>query len=206
MKTKMCTNCKTEKTLDRFNKGTGKLGLNSWCRKCKNKLKKEYEKSHKKEIKRYSKQYYNTHKNQIKKYQQEHKEKRRINERKRYKTNQKVRIKKFKYIKNRRKTNISYKLMCYLRTRTYQALRGICKSQRTTKLIGCSIEFLKGYLQAQFRQGMTWQNYGKWHVDHIKPCASFDLSQAEEQAKCFNYKNLQPLWAIDNLIKGGKNE
>jgi len=52
---------------------------------------------------------------------------------------------------------------------------------------------------------MTWSNYGKgWHIDHIKPCASFDLSNPEQQKICFHYTNLQPLWAIDNIKKGAK--
>jgi hypothetical protein len=53
---------------------------------------------------------------------------------------------------------------------------------------------------------MNWQNYGQWHIDHIRPCASFDLKDPIEQAKCFNYTNLQPLWAKENLSKGAKNE
>ncbi len=51
---------------------------------------------------------------------------------------------------------------------------------------------------------MSWSNYGTWHLDHIVPCVAFDLSQLEEQKKAFHYSNLQPLWAIDNFIKGGK--
>ena len=72
------------------------------------------------------------------------------------------------------------------------------------KLLGCSLDFLKQYLEFQFKKGMSWSNYGKWHIDHIKPCASFDLSKPNEQHKCFNYINLQPLWAIDNLRKKDK--
>ena len=72
------------------------------------------------------------------------------------------------------------------------------------KLLGCSSEFLRQHLERQFKPGMSWENHGQWHLDHIKPCASFDLSKPEQQRICFNYKNLQPLWAIDNMKKGAK--
>jgi hypothetical protein len=72
------------------------------------------------------------------------------------------------------------------------------------KLVGCSIIFLKRYLQKQFTVGMTWKNYGKWHVDHKIPCCQFDLSKESEQRKCFHWTNLQPLWARENLRKGRK--
>lgn len=72
------------------------------------------------------------------------------------------------------------------------------------ELIGCSISFLRGYLEAKFTEGMSWDNHGEWHIDHIKPCASFNLLDDEEQQKCFHYKNLQPLWAQENLSKGAK--
>jgi hypothetical protein len=71
-------------------------------------------------------------------------------------------------------------------------------------LLGCSVSFLKGFLEAKFTEGMTWQNHGEWHIDHIKPCASFNLLDEEEQKKCFHYTNLQPLWAAENLSKGCK--
>ena len=73
-------------------------------------------------------------------------------------------------------------------------------------LIGCSLEELKKHLESQFKPGMSWKNRGRngWHIDHIKPCASFDLSKSEEQHKCFHYSNLQPLWAKENLRKGIK--
>jgi hypothetical protein len=72
------------------------------------------------------------------------------------------------------------------------------------ELIGCNIKFLKKYLKKQFKSGMSWSNYGKWHIDHIIPCIKFDLRKESEQRKCFNYSNLQPLWAEDNRRKGNK--
>jgi len=61
---------------------------------------------------------------------------------------------------------------------------------------------LMDYLEKMFTDGMTWDNYGQWHLDHIRPCASFDLSDVEQRKACFHFTNLQPLWAKDNLIKG----
>ena len=74
-------------------------------------------------------------------------------------------------------------------------------------LIGCEIDYLMFHIQEQFTKGMNWDNYGLhgWHIDHKIPCAKFDLSKESEQLKCFNYTNLQPLWAIDNLKKWKNN-
>ena len=111
---------------------------------------------------------------------------------------------KSKYEKQRKLHDISYKILCNLRSRLNLAIKGYHKS--TLKLLGCSIKVLRKHLQSKFQPGMSFSNYGKWHVDHIKPCASFDLSKPEEQLLCFHYTNLQPLWAIDNLRKGDKYE
>lgn len=92
-----------------------------------------------------------------------------------------------------------------LRGRVRKALKGIVKSASTMQLLGCSIEFLKQHLEKQFTKGMSWKNYGwgknKWTIDHIRPCASFDLTKESEQRKCFNYKNLQPMWCFENSSK-----
>ena len=69
-------------------------------------------------------------------------------------------------------------------------------------LVGCPVGFLRSYIEGKFENGMTWDNYGAWHVDHIRPCASFDLSDKEQVLQCFNWRNLQPMWASENSSKG----
>lgn len=110
------------------------------------------------------------------------------------------------YEKNRKLTDAEFKLLCSLRSRLGNALKrqNSSKNNNTIELLGCSISFLKGYLEAKFKEDMTWENHGEWHIDHIKPCASFNLLDEEEQKKCFHYTNLQPLWASENLSKGCK--
>jgi hypothetical protein len=76
------------------------------------------------------------------------------------------------------------------------------KHESTVKFLGCSVGCLKQWLSYQFEPGMTWDNYGEWHIDHVRPCASFDLTDPEQQKQCFHWTNLQPLWAVDNLKKG----
>jgi len=75
-----------------------------------------------------------------------------------------------------------------------------------SQLTGCSFQELTSHIESQFTEGMSWDNYGfyGWHIDHIRPCVSFDLTDPEQQKACFHYSNLQPLWAKDNLVKGGK--
>lgn len=91
-----------------------------------------------------------------------------------------------------------------LRRRTRAVLEGINKSAATLELIGCSPKQLKAHLERLFVDDMSWDNYRAWHIDHIKPCGSFDLTISTEQIKCFHYTNLQPLWATDNLEKGAR--
>jgi hypothetical protein len=85
---------------------------------------------------------------------------------------------------------------------------GLKKSERTIELIGCSEEEFKKHIESQFTDGMAWENYGKgsgkWNIDHIIPCVSFDLTKLEERLKCFNYKNQRPLWERENLSKNDK--
>jgi hypothetical protein len=95
-----------------------------------------------------------------------------------------------------------------LRTRMYIALTaaGAKRAAASFDLTGCTVAELRQHLEAQFTDGMSWDNYGRdgWHVDHVRPCASFDLNDPEQQRQCFHYTNLQPLWAADNIRKGAK--
>jgi hypothetical protein len=112
------------------------------------------------------------------------------------------------YINERRAFDSSFKMRMNLRHRVWSALQsvGASKSGNVFDLIGCTIGELRQHLETQFADGMTWDNYGRtgWHIDHIRPCASFDLTDPEQQRQCFHYTNLQPLWAADNIRKGGK--
>ncbi len=84
--------------------------------------------------------------------------------------------------------------------------RGNVKASTSMKLLGCTREQFRAHLEKQFLPGMTWENYGRdgWTIDHIIPCAQFDLSIPDSQKVCFHYTNLQPLWHIDNIKKGKK--
>jgi len=106
-----------------------------------------------------------------------------------------------KYARKISKISVNYKIGMILRHRFRNAILKEHKSESVIKLTGCTISELKEHIESQFQQGMTWANHGKWHIDHIKPCSSFNLSDPEEQKKCFNYMNLQPLWAQDNYKK-----
>lgn len=105
--------------------------------------------------------------------------------------------------KERYHSDMHFRLSNLLRSRLSTVIRRsqTTKCARTFVLLGCSIEFFKTYLESKFQSDMSWDNYGKWHIDHIKPCAAFDLTQDEQQKQCFHYTNLQPLWAKDNLSK-----
>lgn len=106
------------------------------------------------------------------------------------------------YRKEQYKYNPSYRLRKCLRARIYDALKGRNKSAKSIELLGCSPEFAVQYLANLFQPGMSWSNHGDWHIDHIIPCNSFDLSDPDQQRQCFHYTNMQPLWAEDNLRKG----
>jgi len=105
---------------------------------------------------------------------------------------------------NRIKIDIQYKLSRRLRSRLRRALQGNFKNGSAVTDLGCSINELKMYLESKFQSGMTWDNWSfeGWHIDHIVPLASFDLTDRKQLLLACHYTNLQPLWAFDNLSKG----
>ena len=107
-------------------------------------------------------------------------------------------------VKIRRRLDYNFRLSHNLRVRLNQTIKGKNKSASTMQLIGCSVDKLWNHLESKFESWMTKENYGLWHVDHIKPCAKFDLTCPEQQRTCFHYTNLQPLSATDNLRKGDR--
>jgi len=117
-------------------------------------------------------------------------------------------------VRNRRREQMRYKfkhnpifrIKSNIRSRLYLYVqRGLAKKTLPTGiLIGCSWEFLKNHLEQQFKPNMNWDNYGKWHIDHHKAMAKFDLFKEEELLECCNYSNLRPLWAEENMRKGAR--
>lgn len=86
-----------------------------------------------------------------------------------------------------------------------QALKGNPRASTTKKLLGCDWQTAVQHIERTFGPGMTWKNHGLvWHIDHIKPCAKFDLTDSEQQRACFHYTNLQALPVLENLKKGAK--
>ena len=206
MKTKKCTKCGKDKDVKEFAKAkTGKYGVRGDCKQCREQAQKIYRDNNKDQLNTNSANYYLKNKEQIlercKKYYINNKDV--IDKRnKQWGLNNKEQRRD--YLRNKRRTDEKYRILCALRTRLNTSIKHQHKSLSSMVLIGCEIDYLMYHLQEQFTEGMSWDNYGKggWEIDHIKPCMLFDLTKESEQLICFNYTNLQPLWAIDNLRKG----
>ena len=95
-------------------------------------------------------------------------------------------------------------MLVRFRKRLARALAGAQKCATTMALLGCDKHLLKKHIEAQFLPGMSWSNRSEWHIDHKRPCKSFNLLDPAQQRVCFHYTNLQPLWAVDNIRKSAK--
>ncbi len=105
------------------------------------------------------------------------------------------------YARKRRHEDPNFKIASALRNRLFKAVRGRHKSGSAVRDMGCTIDKFRLYIESKFSDGMSWGNHGAWHLDHIIPLASFDLTDEKQFLKACHYSNIQPLWARENLLK-----
>ena len=187
---KVCIKCLLVKNFSQFhNRKITKDRKNNKCIVCCNEESKKYYIINIEKIKRRKKKYYLENQNFYCEYA------------KKYRYNNKN--KRNHYQRERRKNDLHFKLRGQLTRRIGKALKYNKKTSHTIELLGCSLDFLKSYFESKFTPQMTWQDFldGKIHLDHVRPCASFNLSKPEEQKECFHYTNLQPLWATTEIAR-----
>lgn len=184
---KKCSKCKQEKESIYFSIfKNSKDGLYSSCRSCK----REYDQLNKEKQSQYHKL------KRIREIDKFIKKDRKYKRENLHKTRE--------YERNKWKTDEKYRLRKLLRGRLHSALKAqdSTKYYTTLELLGCSIQFFRDYLESQFKPEMTWSNHGKvWEIDHIKPCALFNLSDKQQQKQCFYYLNFQPLFKTSEIAQ-----
>jgi hypothetical protein len=216
---KVCSKCNIEKPFDEFYKHKRfKDGFRSECKNCvkkykdynKDKIKEwylEYYKKNRDKILEYHKSYNLENKTKIKIYRENNKEKIKQSAKKYKKINKdKILKRRREYESIKKQTNPIYKFRHNVRT-----LIGGCfkrgknnyeKKTRTEDILSCTIDEFKIYIETKFKKGMSFENHGEWHLDHIIPLASANTE--EEIIRLNHYTNFQPLWAEENLSKGDK--
>jgi hypothetical protein len=168
----------------------------------------KYHSKWRKENKEYSKEYYKKNKERDKKYREENKELKKKYDKK-YRKENKESILKYqsKWRKEKLKTEPIYKFKYVTRNlliKSFKRARNgrYKKSKKTEEILGCDMAFFMSYIKSKFQKGMTFENHGEWHIDHIIPISS---ANTEEEIIALNhYTNLQPLWAYENLTKANK--
>lgn len=221
---KTCIVCKELLCLSSYHKDKSRSdGLNPRCKTCKRSIDVEYRKSHIDSIKKNQKEYYDVNSDAIKKrsnlwyeankdlhsarmktYFQENKVKIKLKQHEWNLANEE-KMKQYmnNYIKSRYSNDLNYKVKSILSAR----IRGCVKwkSKSTESMLGCTIDRFLEWIEYQFDSNMTWENCGQyWHFDHVIPCSSFDLSNKDEVDICFNWQNIRPLEARENLVKSNK--
>lgn len=188
MEMKTCRQCGQTKQYEEFKKGSG---TGRTCKSCQHANCRKYKQTHKELISDYNKIYKAKNANVISQYN--HK----------YNLEHRESIQKRQNVQHseRKKYDVNYRLSCALRSR----LNGIFKEkshEHTLVLLGCTLDFFRIWIEYNFDEDMTFENYGKyWHIDHVIPCSVFKLEDKDEQTKCFHWTNLQPLERIENLRK-----
>jgi hypothetical protein len=184
---KVCIKCKVEKELNQFHKNNiYKDGLIKTCKTCR----KLYHLNNKEKFIERAKIWVENNKDKRINWLKENKNK--------------ISITASKYNKERKKIDSLFKLSTNTRSLISKSFsqNGYSKNSKTYQILGCSFEEFKFHLEKQFTKGMSWNNQGQWHLDHIYPVSL--AKDEEELIKLNHFSNFQPLWAIDNLKKGNK--
>lgn len=177
--------------MEEFNKSSQhKSGRRNYCKSCQKDIGKKYSEKLGYELKL-----------KKKKWKEENKDKVKISRQLSYKKHGK-RIAKEKYEKIKSNPTEYLKVLVRRRIRGILNSKNIKKRLSSESIVGCSYSELKTHLESKFVDGMSWDNQGKWHIDHKIPLSS--AKNEEEIYKLCHYSNLQPLWAIDNIKKGNK--
>jgi hypothetical protein len=159
---------------------------------------KKWRKKNKEKLDVYTKEWYEQNKEHRKEYLKKYREK----------NIEKIRENKRNYEKTRKSNDPIYKLIANFRTAIYTVLKenNMNKYGHYFEILKYTPEQLSNHLENQFTDGMTWENYGEWHVDHKLPITSFEFKQVgdEEFLRCWSLNNLQPMWAEDNIRKSNR--
>jgi hypothetical protein len=210
---KRCVKCSVPKPHDGFPKSARyNDGYNARCKSCVNEDNRLYREANKNKVQEARKRYYDENNAKLRHLKVEYSKKRipqKAEYDKQYRNANAERVKAGKRNwEQANKDNVELRLKRNLRRRLNNVLRGRPKAESTMNLLGCDASFLKSHLASQFTDKMNWDNYGQygWHVDHIRPCYSFDLTNEDEQKICFHYSNLRPLWWLENISRPRNHE
>lgn len=187
---KSCRVCLEKKSEQEFYR-KGK-GFTTICKLCSNKQSRAYYRANREKMLLQNKEYIAKNLERVQEKRKEH-----------YQKNRDYIIKRtYQYKKKRLKEDVCFALSERIRDRFNKAFKRGYRGGIAVRNLGCSIVELRSHLEMQFQPGMSWENYGTWHIDHIVPLCSFDLTDDRQVQKACHYTNLQPLWAADNLRKG----
>jgi hypothetical protein len=207
--TKECAKCKEIKAFGQFYKSKrGRNGLSNYCKLCSKACKDKWYQDNKERVKIYNNLDYirekreNTRRERYRndpvfRAQENERGRRHYANSKTGKIKRNLQRKKWAAIPKNR-------IAITLRKRIYAALNGIAATESTETLLGCSFESARLYIESLFQPGMSWENYGDWHIDHIIPLSNFDLMDINQAKIACNHLNLRPLWKLDNFVKGSK--
>jgi hypothetical protein len=215
---KRCPRCGVEKPTSSFYRSARyKDGLNSCCKECGAAATQRWAMANPEKVSARGRRFYANHREDFAEWNREYAAKPTSREARRAREAtpeyQEVRREWARgYKRQRHRDDPRVRLASNLRRRVLLVLRGQSKSARTLELLGCTVDALRTHLESQFKPGMSWENYGgkrrrdRWEVDHIRPLASFDLTDPEQQRRAFHHTNLQPLWGLENAAKSDNYE